>query len=97
MPQSTKDDLVYRNWVTEEEAHVKYCPKIEDDCLGSECMFWLWQDPEYSWAAESPGDDWVKGDEDDIFTRGEDIKPKRFEWIRPRSVAKGRCGIPRSY
>lgn len=96
MPQNTKDELIHRNWMTEEEASLKYCPKLEEDCLGSECMFWVWQDPEYMWAVESPGDDWIKGEEDEIFLSGEGAA-KKHEWIRPRAILKGRCGYIRTF
>ena len=42
--QKLMDD---KNYITEDEALLKYCPKIEEDCLGSDCMMWVWQDPQY--------------------------------------------------
>ena len=79
-----------KNWMTEEAAAHKYCPKIGDYCLVSDCMFWEWEAPSYSWSAESPGEGWVKGEVDDWANAGD--KPMKYEWFKPRAKEKGRCG-----
>ena len=87
-----------KNWMTPEEAELKYCPKLEADCLGTECMAWVWQDDDYTYAEESPGEGWVRGDlADSIFGYGDKEKTKKvkYEWRKAREIAKGRCGIVR--
>jgi hypothetical protein len=89
---------VDKNWMTEEAAAHKYCPKIGDYCLISECMFWEWREPEYRYAVESPGEGWVKGETDDwAYTPATDpdkpAKPQKYEWHKERDVEQGKCGI----
>lgn len=85
-----------KNYITEDEALLKYCPKIEEDCLGSDCMMWVWQDPQYVLAAESPGEGWVQGEIDDVIFKSSDKSPFKYEWTKERDVKKGKCGL-RSY
>ena len=82
-----------KNWMTEEAAAHKYCPKIGDYCLVSDCMFWEWQDPMYRWGAESPGEGWVKGEMDEWMVAATDGKPPKFEWYKVHEEEKGKCGI----
>jgi hypothetical protein len=84
-----------RNYITEDEAFLKYCPKIEEDCLGSDCMMWVWQDPQVVWAEESPGEGWERGEIDDVIFNigGTEPKPPKYEWKKEREVLRGRCGL----
>jgi len=84
-----------RNYMTEEEALVKYCPHLEEDCLGHDCMMWVWQDPQIVWSEESPGEGWVKGEIDDVIFNlgGAEKKPPKYEWKKEREVLRGRCGL----